>query len=83
MLGMTPTEQLLTLSRSYCAARGISERTASGIIFRDSRTIVRVQNGGSLTMRNFERAMDWFRGNWPSGHPWPLAEVNPRREGAA
>ncbi|BCZ75882.1 hypothetical protein [Acetobacter phage phiAX1] len=68
---MTPTEQLLTLSKSYCNLRGISERTASGIIFRDSRTIVRVKEGGSLTVRSFERALNWFRENWPEGSEWP------------
>lgn len=68
---MTPTEQLLTLSKSYCNLRGISERTASGIIFRDSRTIVRVKEGGSLTVRSFERALTWFRENWPEEASWP------------
>lgn len=68
---MTPTEQLLALSQSYCALRGISERTASGRIFKDSRTILRVKEGGSLTLKNFEKAVLWFSENWPDNSDWP------------
>lgn len=68
---MTPTEQLLALSKSYCALRGISERTASGRIFKDSRTILRVKDGGSLTLKNFEKAVLWFSENWPDNSDWP------------
>ena len=68
---MTPTEQLLALSERYCALRGISEQTASGIIFKDSRTFQRVKAGGSLTVRNFERAVSWFKDHWPEGADRP------------
>lgn len=68
---MTPTQQLLALSERYCLLRGISERTASGRIFKDSRTILRVKGGGSLTLKNFEKAVLWFSENWPENIDWP------------
>lgn len=83
---MQLVRSLMTLTDAYCAARGVSAATVSGIIFKNSRTLPRIRNGGDLATRNYERAVRWFGQNWPEGHDWPISSERPdllRREGAA
>ncbi|MCP1274637.1 hypothetical protein NKW43_13260 [Gluconobacter albidus] len=68
---MTLAQSLLRLSDAYCAARSVSEPYVSGIIFKNSRTLPRVRAGGDLITRSYERAINWFRENWPDNAEWP------------
>jgi hypothetical protein len=76
---MSQTEALLRCADAYCEARSIARPTLSGIVFRDSRTLDRVAAGGSLTVRNLERCMQWLSNNWPQGHDWPQGIPRPTR----
>lgn len=81
---MELTERLLKLTDTYCAARGVSDATVSGIIFKNSRTIPRIRRGGDVTTRNYSRAVGWFSHNWPDDHAWPPAiERTPTEEARA
>lgn len=68
---MTPTERLLALSDAYCVARGIALSTLSGYALRDSRSLPRLRKGGSMTLRNCERATQWILDHWPMGNSIP------------
>lgn len=62
---------LLLCADVYCQARNITRPTLSGRVFKDSRTLDRVANGGSLTVRSYQRCMTWLADNWPDGADWP------------
>jgi hypothetical protein len=70
-VGLDLEGQLIFLARSLSAIRGVGISTISGEIFKDSRTLDRVLSGGSLTVRNFEKAMRWFSSRWPTEQAWP------------
>lgn len=74
---MTFSRKLVRLTDAYCASRGVSAATVSGIIFKNSRTIPRVKAGGDLATRSYERAVQWFSDNWPTDQAWP-ADVERR-----
>lgn len=69
---MKLAKELLTLTDEFCKARGVSATTVSGIIFKNSRVLPRIRAGGDLATRNYEKALRWFRSNWPEGAAWPL-----------
>lgn len=69
---MKLVKELLTLTDDFCKARGVSEATVSGIIFKNSRVLPRIRAGGDLATRNYEKALSWFRSNWPDRVKWPL-----------
>lgn len=75
---MELTKRLLELSDAYCAARGVSDATVSGIIFKDSRKLSRLRNGGDITIRRYEKAIYWFSKNWPENCKRP--DCIPREE---
>ncbi|QBL93117.1 MULTISPECIES: hypothetical protein [Komagataeibacter] len=68
---MTLTLRLLALSEAYCEAKGIALATLSGYALRDSRTLPRLRNGGSITLRNCERVIEWISKNWPTDKAKP------------
>lgn len=79
---MSMTDDLLTCARAYCEARQIALPTLSGLVLRDSRTFDRVAAGGSMTVRNMERSMQWLSDHWPAAHPWPVHIVRPIKSAA-
>ena len=74
---MTLVQKILDITDRYCAARGVTEGTVGGIIFKNSRVFPRIRAGGDLTTSSYERALRWYRDNWPDGHPMPadIAEL--------
>ncbi len=64
-------QQLLIAADGYCEATGYARATLSTMLFSDNKTLDRVANGGSLTVRNFEHAMRWLVTHWPAGRKWP------------
>ncbi|MEJ0017498.1 MAG: hypothetical protein WDN25_13225 [Acetobacteraceae bacterium] len=74
---MTPTDALLTCASAYCARRKIVRPTLSGLILKDSRALDRVAEGGSMTMRNYQRCLQWFSDHWPADLPWPAGVERP------
>ena len=56
-------------------------------LFNDGKTLARVASGGDVSTANFEKAMQWFSTNWPSGEDapdWPegIARPAPKAEAA-
>lgn len=69
--GMELESTLLRCVDAYCEAKRLARPTVSAQILRDSRAFDRVASGGSLTVRNFQRAMKWLSANWPEDAAWP------------
>jgi hypothetical protein len=75
---MALIDDLLVVSKAYCDARKIVLPTLSAMMLRDSRTLDRLAAGASsITVRNFERCMDWLASNWPADTAWPEAVPRP------
>ncbi|WP_224406159.1 hypothetical protein [Afifella sp. IM 167] len=68
---MTLREQLLVLSDGYRAVTGLSVSRLSTILFNDGKALSRISEGSDVHTRTWERAVAWFRENWPKGADWP------------
>lgn len=79
---MNLAEILLRCADAYGEAKKLARPTVSALILRDSRVFDRVDRGGSISIRNFERAMQWFSDHWPDATPWPDGIDRPARSGA-
>jgi hypothetical protein len=64
-------DQLSTVSRTYCAAVGISRARVATIIFNHGAKFDLIDQGRDINTRTFETAMAWFSANWPDGLDWP------------
>ena len=62
---------LITLIRSYAAARGISVSYASRLLTGSGDTVDRVSGGMSITGRRAETILRRASERWPAGLPWP------------
>ncbi|WP_107992023.1 hypothetical protein [Breoghania corrubedonensis] len=62
---MTLRASLLAIGDSYAAETGSRRSRVSWIVFGDSKILDRIDRGGDLTTRRYERALDWFDTNWP------------------
>lgn len=71
VLFMNMIDKLLTLCSEYCERRKIVFPTLSTLIFNCSRTLTSLENGGTVTVRNYERAVGWLSDHWPEDKPWP------------
>lgn len=75
---MALSDDLLTVLRAYCEARKIALPTLSTRILNDGRALSKLASGtGTLTMRNYDRCMDWLSVNWPEGVQWPEGVSRP------
>ena len=69
---MVHTDRLLiTLIRSYAAARGISVSYASRLLTGSGDTVDRVTAGASITARRAETILRRASQRWPDGRAWP------------
>lgn len=62
---MSFKEELLSALSKYCEATG---KAASGVgltVFNDHKFFSRLQEGGSCTLRSYEKAMEWLTQNTP------------------
>ena len=63
---------VVSLIRSYAAARGISVSYASKIATGSGDTVDRITNRGmSLTARRTEKIINKISDRWPEAAPWP------------
>lgn len=69
--------QLLTVADTYAAGRNLSRARVSTIVFNSGMALDRIASGKDLTTGNYERAMRWFRDNWPEGAEWPSSVEMP------
>lgn len=68
---MKMCEQILLISDRYGAIAGIGRKRVSTIVMNRGSKLDDIAEGGDLSTRTFERAMQWFSDNWPEGQPWP------------
>ena len=74
---MTLKAQLLTVSETFAASTSLSESRISTMVFNDGKVLARLRGGADVTTCRFERAMEWFAGNWPSQVDWPAGVSRP------
>ncbi|MDE0050434.1 MAG: hypothetical protein OXO52_11650 [Rhodospirillales bacterium] len=74
-------ELLITLIRSFAAARGISVSYASRLLTGSGDTVDRVAQGASITARRAETILRRASERWPPGRDWPAGIPRPAPEG--
>lgn len=80
---MQLTDQLLTVARTFCAARGLSMARVSTLVFNEGKKLQAIETGGAdLATGRFERAMLWFSENWPANAVWPVEVIRPEPQPA-
>lgn len=75
-------DQLIAVSDSYAAHRGLSRARVSTIVFSSGMALDRIASGRDLNTGSWERAMRWFSDNWPEGAEWPDEVPRPHAEAA-
>lgn len=70
-------DQILTVARTYCDARGLSPSRVSTLVFNDGKKIGAIEAGGDLLTDKFEQAMVWFSDHWPDKATWPADIARP------
>ena len=68
---------LVTLIRSYAAARGLSVSYASRLLTGSGDTVDRVSAGASITARRAETILRRASEGWPAGLDWPAGIPRP------
>jgi len=76
----SPSDPLLRVADAYLQALGLSDKTVSSRVFRDSKKLGAMRDGADITMGRFAEAMRWFSENWPEGAEWPDDVARPQRE---
>lgn len=77
---MNLNDQLLRVSDTFAAARGISRARLSTLVLRQGQKLDLIAEGRSdLTTGSWQRAMQWFSDNWPEGAEWPEDVARPAR----
>ena len=74
---MSLITSLISVADAFCLARTIVRATLSSTMLADHRVLDRVARGGSMTTRNYERAMQWMSDRWPDGAIWPADVPRP------
>lgn len=81
VLSMNMIKKLLKVSSIYCENKRIVFPTLSTRIFNCSRTLTNLEKGGTITVRNYERAVSWLSDHWPENEEWPdFIKRPPRKE---
>lgn len=68
---------LLALAEAYGAATGRSLSRVATLCANHGHFFVRIQAGGGFSIDRFDRIVQWFADNWPSGTDWPAGVVRP------
>jgi len=79
---MNSSNPLIRVADAYAQALGLSDKTVSSRVFRDSKKLGAMRDGADITMGRFADAMRWFSENWPDGAEWPDDVERPQREAA-
>lgn len=74
---MIEAKNIVTLSRIYADAHGISLKTVSSRVFSDQKKIAAIENGKDITIGRFNDALLWFSEKWPEGVDWPQGIPRP------
>jgi len=74
---MITEQSFLSLVDAFGAAAGLEDSTISHRVFGDSKKITAIRNGGSITLRRANDAIDYFAAHWPEGAAWPDGVCRP------
>lgn len=77
-------KDFLYLCRIYCNQHEIAEGTLSYRLFNNGSILRKLRNGNSITIRSYEKALQWLSDHWPENEKWPDFIVRPQsltREG--
>ena len=80
---MSGIDQLLVLARAYAAAEGLELSTVSWRVFGDTKKLGAIETGSDIQVRRYEKGVQWFSDNWPSGLGWPQDVDRPAAQVAA
>jgi hypothetical protein len=69
-------DQLLAAAEVYCAANGITKAALGARVMKDNKFFARIERGGGLTVRTFEKFMEVFQGKGPDGTAAPPAATD-------
>jgi hypothetical protein len=77
--GMDLKACLIATADAYLRARTkpLSKARLATIIAKDGKFFNRIEAGGLITTRTYERAMQWFSNEWPAHVPWPSGVARP------
>jgi hypothetical protein len=65
---------------AYAAATCLSDKTISHRVFKDTKKVNAVRQGGDITTSRLDEAVVWFSDNWPVGAEWPKSVERPARQ---
>ena len=68
---MNSLSSLMNLIDVYAAATGVADKTISYRVFRDSKKIRALRDGGDITTSRLDEALIWFSAHWPESAHWP------------
>lgn len=65
---------------AYAAATCLSDKTISHRVFKDTKKVNALRQGGDITTSRLDEAVVWFSANWPIGVEWPEGIDRPARQ---
>lgn len=77
---MDITEHLISTAKDYCQRRNLSPSRVSTLVMNDGKFLDRVAAGGGLTVKTYEKCLDWFA---KQGHPIKPITIPAKRKGGA
>ena len=69
--------RLLALIELYAEHEDLALSTVSRHATGSGDTVARLQRGGDVSTRRFERAVQYLSDNWPAELPWPAHTARP------
>lgn len=70
--------RLVTLMDRFAKHSGLSVSTVSRHATGSGDTVARLQRGGTITIKRFDRAVRFLSDNWPDSLAWPADVPRPR-----
>ncbi len=68
---MNANMHILRLAKAYADARGIQMTSVAVYAAGQAHVFNRLEGGSTITMRRYDRLMQWFSDHWPVDLPWP------------
>lgn len=69
--------RLVTLMGRFAKHTGLSISTVSRHATGSGDTVARLQRGGTMTIKRFDRAVRFLSDNWPDSIAWPADVPRP------
>ncbi len=70
-------QHLLSLSSTFAASTGMKMTAIWVAILNDRAFPSRLNSDKTITIRTYDRAVQWFSANWPDDTAWPEAVMRP------